>query len=144
MFNFSLICHTPFRYCMWYRNTSLLILRITRFLECVHRPVIENTTFRKLDLFPSSGVMRNAYSVGSLRKLISVTIVRWLMLALSKGPNRVGISPHNWGRKQVQFPKRSVFYNWTMDTVQEPSNSECHTPSSEPFRMYKFTNKLTS
>jgi hypothetical protein len=44
------------------------ILRITMFLDCVHHPVIENTMFRKLDLFPSSGVRGNAYSVGSLRK----------------------------------------------------------------------------
>jgi hypothetical protein len=25
---------------------------------------------------------------------------------------------------------------WTMDKVQRPSNSECYTPSSEPFRIY--------
>jgi hypothetical protein len=37
-------------------RTSLF--RITGFLDFVHRPVflkLENTTFRKLDLFPSSG-----------------------------------------------------------------------------------------
>jgi hypothetical protein len=28
---------------------------------------IENTTFRKLDLFPSSGEGENTYSVGSLK-----------------------------------------------------------------------------
>jgi hypothetical protein len=33
-------------------------------------------------------------------------------LALSKGPNRLGASPSHftWGRKQMQFPKRFVFY----------------------------------
>jgi hypothetical protein len=34
-------------------------IRITGFLDFLHRPVfqrLENTTFRKLDLFPSSGV----------------------------------------------------------------------------------------
>jgi hypothetical protein len=46
--------------------------RITEFLEFVHRPVfskLENTTFRKLDLFLSSGEREaNTYSDGSLRK----------------------------------------------------------------------------
>jgi hypothetical protein len=51
----------------------------------------KNTTFRKLDLFPSSGVRGNAHSVGTLRKM-----VRWLRVALSRGPNRVCISPHTW------------------------------------------------
>jgi hypothetical protein len=37
---------------------------------------------------------------------------------------RVGISAHTLGRKQIQFPKRSVLNNRTMDTVQKPSNSE--------------------
>jgi hypothetical protein len=82
-------------------------------------------------MFPSSGARGNAYSVGSLRKS-----GRWLWLALSKGPNRVGISPHTWGWHQIQFPKRSVLNNWTMDTVQKLSNSECHTPLSEPFKIY--------
>jgi hypothetical protein len=62
-------------------------LRITKFLDCVHRPVIENTKFRKLDPFPL-------------------------------------ISPHTWGRKQIQFPKRSVSYNRPMNTIPNPSNSE--------------------
>jgi hypothetical protein len=29
--------------------------------------------------------------------------------ALSKGPNRVGVSPFTRGRKQIQFSKRCVF-----------------------------------
>jgi hypothetical protein len=48
-----------------------IIFSITGFLEFVHRPVfykLENTTFRKLDLFPSSGEGGDTYSVGSLRK----------------------------------------------------------------------------
>jgi hypothetical protein len=55
-------------------------------------------------------------------------MVQWLRLALSQGPNRVGVSfpvievssvtgteqsrcfhPHTWGRKQIQFPKHCVF-----------------------------------
>jgi hypothetical protein len=46
------------------------MLRITGFSDFVLRPVfytLENT-FRKLDLFPSSGEGRDTYSVGSLRK----------------------------------------------------------------------------
>jgi hypothetical protein len=38
----------------------------------VHHPefeVLESTTFRKLDMFPSSGEGRETYSVGSLRKV---------------------------------------------------------------------------
>jgi hypothetical protein len=40
-------------------------------------------------------------------------------------------------RKQIQFPKRCVFWFVeirTMDEVQKPSSNECYTPSSEPFR----------
>jgi hypothetical protein len=46
-------------------------LLMFRVLPFAHHPVfhkVENATFRKLDLFPSSGEERNAYSVGSLRK----------------------------------------------------------------------------
>jgi hypothetical protein len=45
-----------------------------------------------------------------------------------------------WRRKQIQFPKRRVFCSLeyrTMDKVQKPSNSVCHPPLSEPFRIYK-------
>jgi hypothetical protein len=30
--------------------------------------------------------------------------------------------------------ERANINHWTMDKVQKPSNSECYTPSSEPFR----------
>jgi hypothetical protein len=66
--------------------------------------------------------------------------VQWLWLALSKGPNRVGV-PLTWGRKQIQFPKRRVFiFKFfrirTMDEVRKPFNSMCYTPSSEPYKTY--------
>jgi hypothetical protein len=32
-------------------------------------------------------------------------------------------------------PRYSLEY-WTMDKVQKPSHPKCHTPSSEPFRIY--------
>jgi hypothetical protein len=31
-----------------------------------------------------------------------------------------------------------ILAEWTMDKVQKPVNPICHTPSSEPFRIYKF------
>jgi hypothetical protein len=52
-------------------DESTMQFRITSFSDFVHRPVfykLENTTFRKLDLFPSSGEGEETYSVGSLRK----------------------------------------------------------------------------
>jgi hypothetical protein len=82
-------------------------------------------------LFPSSDILEN-------RKYdVSETALR---LALSKGPNWVGVvSLFNWGRKQIQFPKCRVLYSLeyqTMEKVQKPSNSVCYTPSSEPFRIW--------
>jgi hypothetical protein len=47
------------------------IFRITDFLDFVHCPVFQklgNTTFRKLDLFPSSLMGEDTLLVGSLRK----------------------------------------------------------------------------
>jgi hypothetical protein len=42
---------------------------------------------------------------------ITLGTIQWLRLALSKGPNWVGVfSPtFTWGRKQIKFPKRRVF-----------------------------------
>jgi hypothetical protein len=58
-------------------------------------------------LFPSSGIPKkhDVSETGSL--------LHWLRLALSKGPNWVGVfSPtFIWGRKQIEFPKRRVFWN---------------------------------
>jgi hypothetical protein len=67
------------------------MMRSNGVLDFFHRPKnkitgIKITMFRKLVLLPSSGDMRgegrNTYSVGSR-----------LRLALSKGPNRVGVPP---------------------------------------------------
>jgi hypothetical protein len=56
-------------------SCSTINLRITGFLDSVHRPelqLLENTTLRKLDPFPSSGEEReretHTYSVVFLRK----------------------------------------------------------------------------
>jgi hypothetical protein len=60
-------------------------------------------------LFPSSGILE----------------VQWLKLAVSKGPNWVGVfSLFTRGRKQIQFPKRRGFYSLeyrTMEKVQKPA-----------------------
>jgi hypothetical protein len=53
------------------KESTFNAVRITEFLDFFHHPVfkrIENMTFRKLDLFPSSGEGEDIYSVGSLRK----------------------------------------------------------------------------
>jgi hypothetical protein len=63
--------------CCWFRCTGKAMGQVYQselmvFLDFVHRPVFqeaENTTFRKLDLFPSSGEGgRNTYSLGSSTK----------------------------------------------------------------------------
>jgi hypothetical protein len=43
-------------------------IRIIGFVDVVHRPGLEDSTFRKLDLFPSSGEGGGRHSVVSLRK----------------------------------------------------------------------------
>jgi hypothetical protein len=66
----------------------MFIYRIVGLLDFLHRPVfyrIENTTFRKLDLFSSS-------DEGGRRHLHSWA--QWLRLALSKEPNWVGVYSH--------------------------------------------------
>jgi hypothetical protein len=78
------------------RAYSKVILRIAGFLDFVHRPVfqkIENTTFRKLDLFPSSGEGGGGGKIPiKWGPLVIANHNPW-RLALYKGPNRVGVSP---------------------------------------------------
>jgi hypothetical protein len=57
----------------------------------------------------------------------------------SKGLTRVGVSSSFWN---IVF-SRFLEY-WTMGKVQKPSDSECYTPSSEPFRIYQFSIKFYS
>jgi hypothetical protein len=48
-------------------------------------------------------------------------VVQWLRLALSNGPNRVGVShPHIWIRKQIQFPWRCVLWTRGRRTKYKP------------------------
>jgi hypothetical protein len=76
--------------------------------------ILENRAFRKLDLFPSSGEdegedKKTPTLLGPLER----ANLQWFRFALSKWPNWVGVfSPtFTWGRKQIQFPKRHVFWN---------------------------------
>jgi hypothetical protein len=34
--------------------------------------------------------------------------------------------------------------HWTMDKVQKPSNSECHTPTSEPFSFHRLERDIVT
>jgi hypothetical protein len=70
---------------------------------------------------------------------IAVIILTWvvqsLRLALSNGPNRVGVSSEDGNRSS--FRNVVLFSEYrTMDNVQKPSNSECYAPSSEPFGIH--------
>jgi hypothetical protein len=79
------------------------------------------------------GAREDTDSVGFLRRR-----VKWLWLALSKEPNRVGVFPlpPHLRMETDKFLKRCVFYfleYQTMGKVQKPSNSEYYIPLSEPF-----------
>jgi hypothetical protein len=60
-----------------------------------------------------------------------------LRLALSKGPNGVGLSVHLRTETDIVSEKlRSRVFRIPDDEESpKPSNSECYTPSSEPFRI---------
>jgi hypothetical protein len=72
-------------------------------------------TFRKLDLFPSSGER---------------SLVQWLRLALPKGPNGVDVFPLTRGRKQIQFPKHRVFYSLEYRTIEKVKTKSSNSESS--------------
>jgi hypothetical protein len=61
-----------------------------------------------------------------LNSYVNLTgVVQWLRLAL--WPNRVGVSPLIWDRKQVQFPKCLFFYYpeyRTVDNNEKSSNTK--------------------
>jgi hypothetical protein len=89
----------------------------------------------------SSYLLSAQPGVRCLRSCCCMTmVVRWLMLALPKGPNRGGVSissPEGGNRssfRRVVFS--SLFEFRTIDKVLKPSNSEYYTPSSETFRFY--------
>jgi hypothetical protein len=105
-------------------------------------------SFQKLDIFPFSGEGREIPTVlQTNRNLISVT-GPLMRLALSKKPNRVGVSlPLSEDGHRPSF-RKAVFSSYlelrTVDKVQTPSDSECYTPSSELFRFYIYIKCFTS
>jgi hypothetical protein len=120
----------------------LLRLRITEFLEFVHRP--EFWIIRKHNVSETGYVSVFTweegiiYSVGSLRKSLGpVTEV-----TICKGPNRIGVSlpsPEDRNRycsRNIVLPSYLEFR--TVERVQESSDSEYRIPSPEPFRFSSF------
>jgi hypothetical protein len=73
-------------------------------------------------------------------------LVQWLRLALSKGPNWLGVPPPrpvDGNRSSFRYVVFSNFLEyWTMDKVQKRRNSECYTPSSELFRIYSWLEEV--
>jgi hypothetical protein len=59
------------------------------FGRCPSSGILKNTTFRKLDLLPSSG--EGVETPTLFGRLERANLSHWL--ALSNGPNRVGVSP---------------------------------------------------
>jgi hypothetical protein len=72
--------------------------------------ILENMTFRKLDLFLSSGEGggEDTSQLGPLERANLNYWIEWSRLALSNGPNWVSVFLLTWGQKQIQFPKRRV------------------------------------
>jgi hypothetical protein len=52
-------------------------------------------------IFPLRSLGVSLISGARIAVVIMTVVVRWVGLALSKGPNRVGISPHTWGWKHI-------------------------------------------
>jgi hypothetical protein len=120
---------------MWH-NESVNISELLSFrtLSVVrYSKKLENTTIRKLDLFPFSCEEGDTYSVGSLER---VNLNHWT-LALSKGPNRVSVSssPEDGNRASFRNVMFSSLFRIPDDKIQNPSNFEWYKQSSEPFRI---------
>jgi hypothetical protein len=63
-----------------------------------------------------------------------------IVLLFSRKPGHISVQcktnrPNNW--VSGVCPSSGTLKYRTMDKVQKPSNSECYTPSLEPFRIYK-------
>jgi hypothetical protein len=86
--------------------------RITRFLDFFHCPFCNS------------------------QKRYDVTYSSWVSIRFRSRVFRFdsigGASDRYYRFSQIVF----YFNNQTMEKVQKPSNSECDTPSSEPFRIY--------
>jgi hypothetical protein len=104
--------------------SSTSSFRITGYLDFG----LKNTTFRKLDLFLSSGEgVGDTYFVGF--------VVERLRLALSSGSMTVGV-PHSSSEEGNGFTFRNVLLcsleYGMMDKVQKLDNPKSYKPLSEP------------
>jgi hypothetical protein len=91
-------------------------------------------------LFPASDEGKKTPTLKGPLQITSVNGQRWLRLALSKGPNKVGVSLPRLKTEAVKRFQNVVFSSylefWLMDKVQILGDSECYTASSEPFWFY--------
>jgi hypothetical protein len=120
----------------------------------VRLPVFKNTKFRELKFclsFLFSYVFHNFYCISScylsltkpdIRHFYTDTcldmVIQWLKLALSSGPNRVGVPCLVPEGRNIQFPKPCVSKCWTLNKVKENNNPKCYAPSSEHFNIRKY------
>lgn len=112
----KIIFHT----CWCYRANNFLngswrwciAIWITEFLDLAYR-ILNNTTTRRQDLPSSPSVWTWAPTLlGPLETAnLNHSIVKWLRLALSNGPNKADAPPppYTWERTQTRSSKRCVF-----------------------------------
>jgi hypothetical protein len=91
---------------------------------------LENTTFRKRDVFLSTGERRKTPTAwGPLDAVIEVS-------SFQRTQQSRCLLPLTWLRRQIQFPKRYVCLKFRMMCkVQQSSGSVCYTPSLLPSRV---------
>jgi hypothetical protein len=93
---------------------------------------------------PVFSLRQNLVSSIYVPVVILTWVVQWLRLALSKGPNRVGVSPSPDDRNWSSFPNVvfcSVLEYQMMVKVKKTSNSHFYYVS--PFSAYWMTTKWT-
>jgi hypothetical protein len=84
--------------------TSLEVIGFWTFSIVV---ILKNTTFRKLCFHPQVKGRGERVNLNHW----TTYVTGWLRLAISNGPNRLGVScPLTWRRKQIQFPKHRVIW----------------------------------
>jgi hypothetical protein len=94
-------------------------------------------------LFPSSDIQgTRKHDVSETASVSVLRRVQWLMLAVFKGPNTVGVFPTHLRTETGAVSETSCFLVRRIpdgEKVENPSNSECYTPSSEPFKIFKIS-----
>jgi hypothetical protein len=121
---------------------KFVIQGISGFLDFIHPPVFEGTR-----RFGNWICFRPQVKGGGGGR------IQWLRLALSKGPNWVGVffthhPPFTWGQKQIQFPKRRVPSNTGRWIKSRNPEIPCviqhrHNPSETAYSMlYNVTERI--